>query len=623
MYLTNKVALMALLPVALPIVANAATEAKRPNILWIVTDDQRADALGCWNEAMTGKKESALGYVSSPNIDRIASQGVLFTHSYCNSPLSGPSRGSMHTGQYPHHNGMYNFQMKHQAHDMAKPIVPEVMREAGYQTTAFGKVGYYIYEYKEPMTFHYSDGHYEQLITERNIERAGFSDFNNSDFIGLDGYTNPLIRRDEFFFPDGHMDSYLTHHPSQADQYTPVMAAKRDSIRQALDIKVTPKSWFGEIIGGVSTMPTEKTQDARIAQETCMFLDNRGEDYTSLIGLSMSGPSEDKPQFVYAGFHFPHSPVLPSKEYRDQFMDKDYTLPEYEKSDMDGMPAQIMSWWNSHNLESFSHEEQVQMIRDYYAFCAMGDELLGRTVDHFIKYSEDNDEPYLVIIATGDHGWHLGEQGCFFKNINFMKSNQTATIVVSSDKETFPAGKIVHDNVEYVDFAPTIYAAAGVDLDEEEMEFLDGRDLALTSTSAVEPRDYVLGITQTRAFMRGEDFAFSMRSTKRNGNPSFKDMPNSEVKWPLECSVEEAELALFDLRVDPGERRNVANDPEYKDLAAWFRTKLGNIVLGDDRLEVIWSEKNVYDVSSFAKGSDDKRLDIPSKLIPKVKKIKK
>ena len=56
----------------------------QPNILWIITDDHRADALECYNRATTGKSESPLGYVSSPNIDKLAAEGTLFTKAFCN-----------------------------------------------------------------------------------------------------------------------------------------------------------------------------------------------------------------------------------------------------------------------------------------------------------------------------------------------------------------------------------------------------------------------------------------------------------------------------------------------------------------------------------------------------------
>ena len=132
-----------------------------------------------------------------------------------------------------------------------------------------------------------------------------------------------------------------------------------------------------------------------------------------------------------------------------------------------------------------------------------------------------------------------------------------------------------------------------------------------------EVREYVLGeihlVAGPRAYLRCKDFAFSMRT-----RPQRKLTPNQNVKWALECSVKEAELALYDLRNDPNERKNVATDKKYKKLATWFREKLGNIVLGDGRIECDWSQENTYKKSDFAKGSDDKKLIIPKKKIPKI-----
>lgn len=111
-----------------------------------------------------------------------------------------------------------------------------------------------------------------------------------------------------------------------------------------------------------------------------------------------------------------------------------------------------------------------------------------------------------------------------------------------------------------------------------------------------------------------------MRSRKGTSVPTVQNIKNFDVKWPLKCTPEKAEMGLYDLRVDPLERNNVAYDKEYMKLAEWFRNKLGNIVLGDDRLDVVWTEKNMYNLSSFAKGCDDKIIQIPENIIPKVKK---
>jgi len=80
-------------------------------------------------------------------------------------------------------------------------------------------------------------------------------------------------------------------------------------------------------------------------------------------------------------------------------------------------------------------------------------------------------------------------------------------------------------------------------------------------------------------------------------------------------------MALYDLRLDPGERNNVAYEEKYVKLADWFRNKLGNIVLGDGRVEVDWSKQNDYKVSDFAKGAHNKKLNIPIEIIPKIKYV--
>ncbi|MEI8624768.1 sulfatase-like hydrolase/transferase [Pseudoalteromonas sp. B137] len=82
-------------------------ESKQPNILWIITDDQRSDSVSAYNQAVYGQNNSPLGYVESPNIDKLAAEGVLFPHAFTNSPVCGPSRGSMHSGRYPFRNGHY------------------------------------------------------------------------------------------------------------------------------------------------------------------------------------------------------------------------------------------------------------------------------------------------------------------------------------------------------------------------------------------------------------------------------------------------------------------------------------------------------------------------------------
>ncbi len=599
-----------------PVAAHCADEVK-PNILWIITDDQRADALACWNRAMTGQSESALGYVSSPNLDKLAEEGVLFTNSFCNSPVSAPSRASMHTGQYPHHNGIFDFSLAHNENDNSNMIFTQVLREAGYQTTLFGKIGAYIFKYNEPMGYKYSKDPaiYDEMITmESDLERQGLADHWKK---AVYDPAYPAGTAHIWYYPDGtSLSYYVTRKDNQVSDRD---RAAQEHLREQQKIIVMPNNPYSEILAGESTMPTEKTLDGVIAEEFLTFLDNEDQQYNIMCGREVSGPDSNRPQFINLGFHFPHTPVMPSKEYRDQFLTRDYKLPDVLPEEIEGMPKQLDNWYDKYGIEGLSDEEKVQFVRDYYAFCAMGDKLIGDAVDKFKAYCAESNRPYIIIVACGDHGWHLGEQGVTYKAANYLKSNQTAVIAVSSDKSLFPEGKVCEDFLEYVDFAPTFISAAGFDVDDSRFDYLDGRDLVLTANESVKPKAYVLGETSVssghRAYLRSKEFAFSM---KNRDKPHKKD-PNTNVMWALECTPEEVDMALFDLRVDPEERVNVAYTDEYAELAQWFRVKLGNIVLGDNRFECNWSVLNDYKISDFAVGSDDKKLDIPKKIIPKVK----
>ena len=57
------------------------------------------------------------------------------------------------------------------------------------------------------------------------------------------------------------------------------------------------------------------------------YLQNANSSYKSIVGTQMQGPDTDKPQFIHLGFHFPHTPVMPSKEYRDKFAGREYKIP--------------------------------------------------------------------------------------------------------------------------------------------------------------------------------------------------------------------------------------------------------------------------------------------------------
>jgi arylsulfatase A-like enzyme len=102
--------------------------ADRPNVLWIITDQQQAQAIGAVNDEF-----------HTPNLDRLADDGALFTNCYCTHPQCSPSRSSLVSGQYPHQNGMYQNSGEGLELDPDGPSIGRVFADAGYETAWIGK----------------------------------------------------------------------------------------------------------------------------------------------------------------------------------------------------------------------------------------------------------------------------------------------------------------------------------------------------------------------------------------------------------------------------------------------------------------------------------------------------
>lgn len=137
---------------AMPLMATAASmwaaQADRPNVIYIMCDDMGYGDLGCYGQP----------YISTPNIDSLASRGMRFTQAYAGSPVSAPSRASLMTGQHSGHgevrgnkeywpgtpmvrygdNEDYSVVGQH-PYSPDREILPEVMKRHGYRTGMFGK----------------------------------------------------------------------------------------------------------------------------------------------------------------------------------------------------------------------------------------------------------------------------------------------------------------------------------------------------------------------------------------------------------------------------------------------------------------------------------------------------
>ena len=113
---------------AAPAVLRAAQRARRPNVVYIITDDQRWDLL-----SLRGHP-----FVRTPNMDRIGREGALFLNSFVTTSLCSPSRATSLTGRYAHQHGV-QYNRSSETFDQKEMTFPRLLHEAGYRTGYTGK----------------------------------------------------------------------------------------------------------------------------------------------------------------------------------------------------------------------------------------------------------------------------------------------------------------------------------------------------------------------------------------------------------------------------------------------------------------------------------------------------
>ena len=108
------------------LVINTAVAQQRPNIIYIMSDDHDADAISAYNKR----------FISTPNLDRIAKEGMRFNRCFVGNSICTPARATLLTGQHSHKNGVKDNRNRF---DSSRMTMPKLVQQAGYRTALFGK----------------------------------------------------------------------------------------------------------------------------------------------------------------------------------------------------------------------------------------------------------------------------------------------------------------------------------------------------------------------------------------------------------------------------------------------------------------------------------------------------
>lgn len=358
------------------------------NVLLICVDDLRPE-LNCYGAE----------YIHSPNIDKLAASGRVFTRHYSNAPSCGPSRYTLLTGRYGPPNNRALFSRASRIEDYpgaVPPSMPEWFHQRGYTTVSVGKIS------------HHPGG-------------LGGSNWDDPDQLEMPrAWDRQLMPSGEWQHPRGAMHG-LAH----------------GNIRE----EASEHPLFEAVEGSNGIYP-----DGLIANEGLRQIEK------------LSG--SDKPFFLAVGLIRPHLPFGAPQRFLDLY--EDVTLPPIPYPQKPPEPStwhnsgEFMKYqrWGKdpRNDEAFAEE-----VRRHYAACvSYVDDHVGMLLEK-LEASGITDDT--VIVLWGDHGWHLGEHAIWGKHALFEESLHSPLIIVSPGMPR--PGVAASGVVETLDIFPTLSELLG------------------------------------------------------------------------------------------------------------------------------------------------------------------
>ena len=369
----------------------------RPNIVFIFTDDHAYQAIGAYG---SNRNET-------PNLDRLANEGMRFTNCCVTNSICGPSRAVIQTGKYSHLNG---FLTNADRFNTAQPTFPKLLQKAGYQTAVIGK-------------WH--------LGNEANANSAGF-DYTEILIDQGPYYNPPMFRNGQRIQHTGHTTEIITDRSIEwlknRDKSKPFMLMMQH--------KATHREWDAypayyekfkdRVFPYPETFDDNYTGRGRAALEQDMTI----AETMTLRDVKVNVP----PQFLNSM----------TEEQRTGWQQMfGGRKAEYEAVKDD--PVALKRW-----------KYQCYM-KDYMSCVASVDDSVGKMLQ-FLEY-EGLAENTVVVYAS-DQGFYLGEHGWFDKRFMFKESFNTSLIVRWAGK--IKPGSVNNDIVSNLDFPSTFLDIAGV-----------------------------------------------------------------------------------------------------------------------------------------------------------------
>jgi len=362
-----------------------------PHILILMTDQQRADCLSCSGHPM----------IRTPNMDRIASEGIHFTRAATVSPVCMPARASFINGLYPHNHNMWRNKGAMYKHD---ETFFHHLQRAGYCTGHIGKSHYY--EHHRGM--HMRD--MEDYMHARGLEYVHET-------------TGP--------WATVNTDSYMT----DLWQEKGILSDFRDDYEN--------KRRKNRFCTDPSPLPVEDFPDSYVGRTAVEYISNY---------------DNDLPMCLFVGFGGPHEPWDAPGEYAAMY-DPAQTPPVIPISEnLESLPSHVRESGYFDPVDHLTQEDVQRISANYFGKIKLIDDWIGRILEACTARGWLDD---MVIVFWSDHGEMLGDHGRLYKSIFFESSIRVPLMVRWPGR--IPEGLRSEALAENIDIFPTLLEGLGLE----------------------------------------------------------------------------------------------------------------------------------------------------------------
>lgn len=473
---------------------------EKPNVLMIVLDD-----LNNYVGVMKGHPQT-----KTPNIDKLASEGVLFENAHSNVAICSPSRASFMNGILPTTSGYWGFGnwLKNETLLNSKSL-PEYFKDNGYKTYQTGKV------------FH---------IAKKGAwdEMGAIAEYGPLAYNGKKATIHPL-------------------NPKAMGELGP-LDATFTSLANIPDVKPTKetlgyKGWYNTNwkVNAPFHYKNEEDRDLMTDEKSTEWFINKIEQ--------LENENTKDPFFMAVGFIRPHTPLVVPQKYFDLFPLETIQIPELKDNDRDDtkLAENTNKETRGHKAfrtltEGYSSKEEALRIytQAYLASVAFADDMVGKTLAA-LENSSFNENTTVLLFS--DHGYNLGQKDYLFK-YSLWEESTHVPLIIKDKRFKGNAGKRVSRPVSLVDVYPTmadLCNLTGTTLLNEKGAAIDGFSLRPflenPETTNWDGPDVALSIISSWKSKRAKDQHLSVRSKDfryiryYNGAEELYDHTNDPHEW--------------------------------------------------------------------------------------------